>query len=208
MTCTEDGSSKFWEGIWEGSAVTTKWGRIGTDGQEKTKEFASEAAAEKEYNKLIKEKLGKGYVDDKPAKSVKAAAGGSKAAAKPAAAPVKAKPAPAPAKKPAPAPAKAAGGAKKSRHLECTEDGASKFWIGELDGANFTTTWGKIGTDGQSKTKTFASPDAAAKEYDKLVKEKLGKGYADAGEVAHGDDDFEDDGDDFEDDDDDDGDDD
>jgi predicted DNA-binding WGR domain protein len=85
------------------------------------------------------------------------------------------------------------------RHLECTEDGSSKFWIGEVDGANFTTKWGKIGTDGQSKTKTFASPDAAAKEYDKLVKEKLGKGYVDAGaagEVDGHEDDYDDDGDD------------
>lgn len=46
-----------------------------------------------------------------------------------------------------------------------------------LDGTDLTTRWGKIGTTGQEKTKPFASPDKARKEYDKLVDEKTGKGY-------------------------------
>lgn len=56
-------SSKFWE-IWmDGNAVTTQWGRIGTTGQTKTKTFADEAKAQKEYDKLLAEKTGKGYVE-------------------------------------------------------------------------------------------------------------------------------------------------
>lgn len=54
-------SSKFWEIDRDGSDVTTRWGRIGTDGQSKTKSFDSEAQAENEYNKLIAEKTSKGY---------------------------------------------------------------------------------------------------------------------------------------------------
>ena len=40
-----------------------------------------------------------------------------------------------------------------------------------------TTHWGKIGTNGQKKTKTFASPEAAQNEANKLITEKTGKGY-------------------------------
>ncbi len=63
LTCTEGGSSKFWEGQAEGASLTVRFGKIGTDGQTKPKTFASAAAAEKELQKLIKEKLGKGYVE-------------------------------------------------------------------------------------------------------------------------------------------------
>ena len=61
-----DGSSnKFWE-IWmDGTDVTTNWGKIGTAGQTKTKAFADEAKAKKEYDKLLAEKTGKGY-SEKP----------------------------------------------------------------------------------------------------------------------------------------------
>jgi predicted DNA-binding WGR domain protein len=58
-----DGSSqKFWEVSVEANTLTVRFGRIGTDGQVKTKTLASAAAAEKERAKLIKEKTGKGYV--------------------------------------------------------------------------------------------------------------------------------------------------
>lgn len=38
-----------------------KFGKIGTDGQEKTKDFASDALAQKDADKLIAEKTKKGY---------------------------------------------------------------------------------------------------------------------------------------------------
>jgi predicted DNA-binding WGR domain protein len=63
FTSTEGGSSKFWEAAVEGSSLTVKFGKIGTAGQTKTKAFASPAAATAEMNKLVKEKLGKGYVE-------------------------------------------------------------------------------------------------------------------------------------------------
>jgi predicted DNA-binding WGR domain protein len=57
----EGSSSKFWE-VWvEGDELTTRWGRIGTAGQSKTKSFASAAKAQAERDKLIAEKRGKGY---------------------------------------------------------------------------------------------------------------------------------------------------
>ncbi|MBM4077667.1 MAG: DNA ligase, partial [Planctomycetes bacterium] len=63
------------------------------------------------------------------------------------------------------------------RYFELVEGASSKFWEIKLDGSDVTTRWGRIGTDGQSKTKSFASPDKAQVEYDKLLKEKTGKGY-------------------------------
>jgi len=53
LTCTEDGSDKFWEASVEGSALTVRFGKRGTAGQTKAKTFASPAAAEKELAKLI-----------------------------------------------------------------------------------------------------------------------------------------------------------
>ena len=95
---------------------------------------------------------------------------------------IDAKPAPLPANPPpvarAARPAAKAGkttGAK--RYFEFVEGTSSKFWEVSVSGCDLTTRWGRIGTDGQSKTKTFASPDAARTEADKLVEEKTDKGY-------------------------------
>src|SRR5262245_7054655 len=63
------------------------------------------------------------------------------------------------------------------RTFICTEDGSNKFWNIELKGNSFTVSWGKIGTAGQSQTKTFPDETKAQKEHDKLVGEKLDKGY-------------------------------
>ena len=57
----DDKSSKFWDITLSGDEVTTNWGRIGTDGQSKTKSFADDAVAKKEYEKQIKSKTKKGY---------------------------------------------------------------------------------------------------------------------------------------------------
>ncbi|MBX3234483.1 MAG: WGR domain-containing protein [Labilithrix sp.] len=69
------------------------------------------------------------------------------------------------------------GGGAGARYFEFVDGSSSKFWEIRLDGASFTTRYGKIGTDGQSTTKTFDSPAKAQKEYDKLVTEKTKKGY-------------------------------
>ena len=64
LTCVEDGSSKFWEGSVEGATLTVRFGRIGTAGQTKVKDFPSAAAADKELQKVAADKRKKGYVDD------------------------------------------------------------------------------------------------------------------------------------------------
>tara|TARA_R110002096_G_scaffold42143_3_gene113531 strand:- start:9799 stop:11220 length:1422 start_codon:yes stop_codon:yes gene_type:complete len=57
----DEKSKKFWEIIRSGNEVTACWGRIGTDGQTKTKSFDDEAAASKDYEKQIAGKAKKGY---------------------------------------------------------------------------------------------------------------------------------------------------
>jgi predicted DNA-binding WGR domain protein len=66
------------------------------------------------------------------------------------------------------------------RELVYMDAKSSKFWNIELSGNSYTVTYGRIGTDGQSLSKSFADAAAAQKEMDKLIKEKLGKGYVDA----------------------------
>lgn len=66
------------------------------------------------------------------------------------------------------------------RELVYMDAKSSKFWNIELTGSSYTVTYGRIGTAGQSLTKSFPSEEAARKDADKLIKEKLGKGYVDA----------------------------
>jgi predicted DNA-binding WGR domain protein len=54
-------SNKFWEITVTGAQHTVRYGKSGTDGQTRVKEFVDCAAAEKSAQKLIAEKMGKGY---------------------------------------------------------------------------------------------------------------------------------------------------
>lgn len=64
------------------------------------------------------------------------------------------------------------------QRYELIEGTSSKFWEIDVSGRELTVRFGRIGTSGQSKTKSFADAAAAQKEWEKLVKEKTGKGYA------------------------------
>ncbi|MFO0742485.1 MAG: WGR domain-containing protein [Labilithrix sp.] len=67
------------------------------------------------------------------------------------------------------------------RRFEMREGTSSKFWEVAVEGRNVVVRFGRIGTDGQTKKKAAASPDAAQKEADKLVREKTAKGYVEIG---------------------------
>jgi DNA ligase-1 len=82
----------------------------------------------------------------------------------------------APAPTPAP-PAAPSAPTSGGRRFEFAEGKSSKFWEVRVDGSDMTVRFGRIGTAGQTKTKTFASEASAKKEADKLVAEKTGKGY-------------------------------
>lgn len=67
------------------------------------------------------------------------------------------------------------------REFQFIEGTSKKFWAIELEEIRFTVNWGRLGTTGQTQTKEFASNGDAKKEYEKLVAEKLKKGYAEVG---------------------------
>lgn len=67
--------------------------------------------------------------------------------------------------------------AKVVRRFECVEGRSSKFWEASQEGCSVTVRYGRIGTSGQSQTKTFDTPQRAAREIEKLASEKLKKGY-------------------------------
>ncbi|WP_163997169.1 WGR domain-containing protein [Pyxidicoccus caerfyrddinensis] len=62
----EGTSNKFWEITQDEAVLTTRWGRIGTDGQEKTQTFKHGYEAGASYRKQIAEKEAKGYTRVKP----------------------------------------------------------------------------------------------------------------------------------------------
>jgi predicted DNA-binding WGR domain protein len=67
------------------------------------------------------------------------------------------------------------------RRFEFSEGGSNKFWEVTQQGADYTVRFGRIDTDGQSKTTQCASPELAEAEIAKLVREKLKKGYQEIG---------------------------
>lgn len=90
-----------------------------------------------------------------------------------------AKPAPAPSTAAATSDAATSGG---KRYFEYVEGTSSKFWEISVSGPDLTTRWGKIGTTGQSKTKTLANGAKAQAEADKLVESKTKEGYVEGEE--------------------------
>jgi predicted DNA-binding WGR domain protein len=56
-------SAKFWEVTVTRATVTICYGRLGSNGQAQTKTFGDGATAQKYADKLIQQKLGKGYVE-------------------------------------------------------------------------------------------------------------------------------------------------
>ncbi len=66
------------------------------------------------------------------------------------------------------------------RRLEFIEGSSAKFWEVRVEGSEVTVTFGRIGTAGQTQTKSLADPAAAQKHADKLIRQKLGKGYVES----------------------------
>jgi predicted DNA-binding WGR domain protein len=59
----EGNSSKFWRARVEGKTLYVNYGKIGANGQTQVKDFPSSAAAQSEYDKLVREKKKKGYAE-------------------------------------------------------------------------------------------------------------------------------------------------
>jgi uncharacterized protein (TIGR02996 family) len=58
-----------------------------------------------------------------------------------------------------------------------TDTKSRKFWNIDLQGARFTVTFGKVGGKGQTQRKDFPDEEKARLAHDKLVAEKLARGY-------------------------------
>jgi len=59
----DEKSSKFWEVTFSGQDVSVRFGRIGTNGQMKTKSLPNGEAAHIHAENLVNEKRKKGYVE-------------------------------------------------------------------------------------------------------------------------------------------------
>lgn len=68
--------------------------------------------------------------------------------------------------------------------LEFRDGSSQKFWRACAEGSDFVVNYGRIGTDGQSKTKTMASPEKAQAELEKVANQKRKKGYDDVDGAA------------------------
>lgn len=60
---------------------------------------------------------------------------------------------------------------------ELKDEKSNKFWEATVEENKFLVRFGKVGTKGQLQLKTFASSEKANDEMQKLVREKLAKGY-------------------------------
>jgi predicted DNA-binding WGR domain protein len=169
----EGTSSKFWRARVEGKTLYVNYGKIGSNGQTQVKDFANTAGAQTEYDKLVREKRKKGYVDsegggddddeddDDDADDEGEEDGDDEDEA------------PAPKKAAAAAPAKAAaasGGRKPDARL-VLEAGSRRVETAlYIDGK----------TVRMDSTESYASPEAAKKAYERLKKTLTGEGYKDS----------------------------
>ncbi|MBF6594737.1 MAG: WGR domain-containing protein [Thermaceae bacterium] len=64
------------------------------------------------------------------------------------------------------------------KYLELVDGNSSKFWEIEQQDNQLIIRYGKIGSSGQTIEKAFSDAEAAQKEFDKLLREKTNKGYA------------------------------
>ena len=59
---------------------------------------------------------------------------------------------------------------------------SQKFWSIEVVGTDVTVNYGKLGTDGQTQVKNYATTEEAEKAANKLIAEKTKKGYVETAE--------------------------
>ena len=62
---------------------------------------------------------------------------------------------------------------------------SNKYWTIEHLDKKYIVQWGKLGTDGRSNEKEFATKDECLKEIEKLIKEKISKGYSETNDLTN-----------------------
>lgn len=63
------------------------------------------------------------------------------------------------------------------RYFQFVGGTSAKFWEISTNGNEVTVRFGRIGTQGQRQAKTLANTDAATKHAEKLIAQKVAKGY-------------------------------
>ena len=63
------------------------------------------------------------------------------------------------------------------RRFEFVGGSSAKFWEVSVQDSDLTVCFGRIGTPGQSQTRSFPTPDAATHQAEKLIAQKTAKGY-------------------------------
>jgi len=158
----DDGSSsKFWRARVEGKTLFVNYGKIGANGQTQVKELGDPAAAQAEYDKLVREKRKKGYVDAGGAPAARADDADDDDDDEP------------PAKKPAAkasAPAKPAAKSVPGHRMVLDAGNRKVETTLALDGATLR----------MESLETYATPEAANKAFERLKKMLAGEGYKDS----------------------------
>ena len=83
-------------------------------------------------------------------------------------------------KEPSPEPASSAHSEGSSSYYEFHGEESAKFWETRRDGCDVTVRYGRIGTNGQTKTKTFPDEAKAEAHQAKQIESKTAKGYKSA----------------------------
>ena len=66
---------------------------------------------------------------------------------------------------------------RNTRRFELTAGKSRKFWEITVAGTQYTVRFGRLGTKGQTVTKTFEDAAAARRDADRLIRSKQAKGY-------------------------------
>lgn len=77
------------------------------------------------------------------------------------------------------------------KYFEYKDEKSAKFWKITVSGDSHTVNYGKIGTDGQQKTKEFSSSEEALESAEKLIVSKLKKGYSEINQKSSTSDSFD-----------------
>lgn len=72
------------------------------------------------------------------------------------------------------------------KHLKYIDGSSDKFWQIEVLEATYTVTYGRNGTNGVSQARTYADSAECLKMAEKLLNEKIKKGYSENGDVVPG----------------------
>lgn len=167
----EGTSSKFWRARVEGKTLYVNYGKIGSNGQTQVKQLGDPDAAQTEFDKLVREKRKKGYVDAGVAGGPGAGGGGGGGEEEDGDEGDDEEgddEEEAPARKPAPAPKAAAPAARPAGVRYVLEAGKRRV-------ETFLSIDGK--TVRMEAIETYADAEAAKKAHERLKKTLLGEGY-------------------------------